>query len=123
MKVRNFKAGQGSVHRPLSSELWEKLIFYNLSKRPRCQYGGNHRRRHSIRVVEPSTRPEFTAVFDRNKVNQTNLLNIQVTTSSQPLETHDSQLKAKVVHLNMHSLRNSVHLIHSVNQRWIVILT
>ena len=51
------KSGHGTLHRPLSSELWGRLAFYNLLAPTRGQRGGNHFRctyRRPITTVKPT---------------------------------------------------------------------
>ena len=75
----------GSLPRPLSSELWQRLKFYNLLAPARGQRGGNHRRRSSgtaITVFESNVNRRTKQRGERNGVNYSNLLNIQIDTSN-----------------------------------------
>ena len=102
-----------NAHLHLPKQLWVKLASYNILKCTHGQRGGNHLRKHTIRVCETSKKQESVVLGDKG-VNQANLLNIQASTLnstySSPLGTivdNISKSKLKMIHVNIHSLRNS----------------
>ena len=135
LKVIN-RTSHGSLPRPLSSELWQRLKFYNLLAPAGGQRGGNHRRRTkkssgiAITVFESNANCRTRQRGERNGVNYSNLLNIQIDTSSvnskraptvqslseqtlsqgnQPKNFQRS--KILIAHLNIRSLKNRDHLV------------
>ena len=98
-------------------ELWVKLASYNILKCIRGQQGGNHLRKHTIRVSETSKKQESVVLGDKG-VNRANLLNIQASTLNSAYSSslgtivdNISKSKLKMIHVNIRSLRNSAHLI------------
>ena len=87
LKVIN-RTSHGSPPRPLSSELRQRLKIYNLLAPSRGQRGGNHRQRTkkssgiAITVFESNANCRARQRGERNGVNYSNLLNIQIDTSN-----------------------------------------
>ena len=54
---KSLRANHGSFPRPFSSELWQKLAFYNIQALSRGQRGGGHLRRNNARVI-PTLKPQ-----------------------------------------------------------------
>ena len=81
---KSSKASHGSFPRPVSSELWQRLAFYNLQALSRGQRGGAHLRRNNARVIptlKPQVKRRYSVLSKQNGVNFSNLLNIQFDTS------------------------------------------
>ena len=71
----------GSVVRPVLTEVWEKLAFYNLLANTRGQRGGNHlRNRRSIATVNFTARSDGASNSSNKGSNCSNLLNIHIDT-------------------------------------------
>ena len=69
----------GSVARPVSKEVWQRLALYNLLAPTRGQRGGSHLKDHRpIKTVQLfNIRKKYST---QNLLNRSNLLNIQVRT-------------------------------------------
>ena len=96
MKFIPNESRDAQLHLP--EQLWVKLASYNILKCIRGQRGGNHLRKHTIRVSETSKKQESFVLGDKG-VNLANLLNIQASTlnstCSSPLATTvDKQVEA-----------------------------
>ena len=109
----------GSAPRPISREVWLKLLSCNLLAARRGQRGGNHLRQTKeqiIRTVNITIREKNLSPKKRNGININNLLNIQTVTSTNNVahstlkenNKYDSGLK--LIHLNIRSVRNDAHL-------------
>ena len=97
-----FTQSHGSVVRPASSEVWQRLAFYSLLAPTRGQRGGSHLKDHRpIKTVQLSDRRKNFSV--QNVPNRSNFLNIQVrtdgiksvttTTDARRKSNSDSKLK------------------------------
>lgn len=108
----------GSVARPVSAEVWQRLAFNNLLAPTRGQRGGSHLKDHKpIKTVQlPNRKKKY---FTQNVPNRSNLLNIQVrtngiksvTTTTSGREKSNSGSKLRVAHLNVRSLKNRSHIV------------
>ena len=106
----------GSVARPISEEVWQRLAFYNLLMLAptRGQRGsGSHLKDHRPML---NRRKKYCT---QNLPNRSNLLNIEVRTDGikSVTTTPDEQKKSKpgsnlrVAHLNTRSLKNRSHIV------------
>ena len=113
-----FTQSHGSVVRPLSSEVWQRLGFYSLLAPTRGQRGGSYLKDHRpIKTVQLSdSRKNFSF---QNVPNRSNLLNIQVrtdgiksvTATTDERRKSNSDSKLSVAHLNVRSLKNRSHIV------------
>ena len=81
---KSLKASHGSLPRPISSELWQRLASHNLLASTRGQRGGDHLRKSNSRAIstlEPQANRRRSVLSEQNGANPGNLLNIQVDTS------------------------------------------
>lgn len=112
-----------SSNKPLSTEIWNMLRSNGILAPYRGQRGGNHLRQpRKINTVETSNERDRFIGCKQRTVNQFNLLNIQVNTSSnkstgtetmQESNTFHNFQKSKIniAHLNIRSLKNREHLV------------
>ena len=109
----------GSVARPVSKEVWQRLALYNPLAPTRGQRGGSPLKDHRpIKTVQLfNIRKKYNST--QNLLNRSNLLNIQVrtdgiksvTTTTDEVSATDERKKSnsgsklKVAHLNARSLK------------------
>ena len=108
----------GSLVRPLSNAVWQRLTSYNLLAPTRGQRGGNHLKAHRpIKTVQSHDRRRNFPI--QKGPNHSNLLSIQiktggitcVTTKTNDRRKSNSGSKLSVAHLNLRSLKNRNHLV------------
>lgn len=90
---KSLKASRGSFPRPVSSQLWQRLAFYNLQALSRGQRGGAHLRRNNVRVIptlKPQVNRRYSVLSKQNGVNFSNLLNFNLTPQDHALERQQS---------------------------------
>ena len=113
----------GSVVRPVSTEVWEKLASHNLLASTRGQWGGNHvRNRRSIATVNFIASSDGASNSIQKGSTRSNLLNIHIDTSEAMTATTTTtehqrktsnlpKSKLKIANLNVRSLKTRSHLL------------
>lgn len=87
----------GSVVRPVSTKVWEKLAFHNFLASTRGQQGRNHLRNwRSIATVNFIARSDGASNSSQKGSNCSNLLNIHIDTS-RAMTTTTTELSAKLL--------------------------